>query len=69
MKKHNLNKQGKKLDRNELKEITGGTKFNPNCPPSCTYQHPGGMEMFGCPDTMECVAYSCGENEYGYYCA
>ncbi|SHF21103.1 hypothetical protein [Pedobacter caeni] len=66
MKKNNLNKQGKKLNRNELKEVTGGIRHNPNCPPSCMDQDPGG---FRCPDTMDCIEYSCGENEYGYYCA
>ncbi|RQO75314.1 hypothetical protein DBR43_08125 [Pedobacter sp. KBW06] len=70
MLENNLNKQGKKLNRNELKGVTGGIKFDPYCPQSCTYQEPGGMLMFGCPERLDCVPYSCGgPNEYAYHCA
>lgn len=69
MLKNNLEKQGKKLNRNELKQVTGGIKFDPNCPLTCTYQEPGGMEMFGCPSHMDCIAFPCGgPDEYGYRC-
>lgn len=67
--KNNSGKQAKKLNRNELKQVTGGTTFDQNCPQSCTYQQPGGMLMDGCPGTMECVPFQCNQDEYGVRCA
>lgn len=70
MSKNNSSKQGKKLNRNELKRVTGGAGFDQNCPFSCTYQQPGGMLMDGCPGTMDCVPFLCSgpDEEYGVHC-
>ncbi|WP_342331152.1 hypothetical protein [Pedobacter sp. FW305-3-2-15-E-R2A2] len=70
MLKNNSSKQGKKLNRNELKQVTGGIKFDQDCPLSCTYQQPGGMLMDGCPSNMDCVPFLCAgpDEEYGVHC-
>lgn len=69
MLKSNLDKQGKKLNRNELKGITGGNIRHPFCPQECTYQDHNTPLMLGCPNQMECVPYSCGgPDEYAVHC-
>lgn len=67
---NNLDKQVKRLSRNELKGVTGGNIFNPFCPQECTYQDDNTPLMLGCPSHMDCVPFSCGgPGEYGFHCA
>ena len=70
MLKNNLDKQEKRLSRNELKGVTGGNIFNPNCPQECTYQDDNTPLTLGCPSNMDCVPFLCpgSDEEYGVHC-
>lgn len=69
MLKNNLKPQGsQKLNRNELKEVTGGSAGKSACLMACTHFE-GGMEVIGCASTDTCVEYDCGNGLIGYYCA
>ncbi|WP_124579570.1 hypothetical protein [Pedobacter sp. KBW06] len=59
-------KEAKRLNRNELKGITGGVK-NFNCPMFCSH-YVEGAETIGCPDGQLCDRYPCGINDVGYRC-
>ncbi|SHF21044.1 bacteriocin-like protein [Pedobacter caeni] len=68
---NNSNPKGaKKLSRNELKSITGGTgaAVQNACGSSgCTYQE-GGITKYGCPQYWTCLVYNCSNNEKRYSC-
>lgn len=69
MLKNNSNQQGvQRLSRNELKKVTGGAR-PPGCTFNCSHRIHGGPLMFGCPDSEECVPYTCSDNiSVGHNC-
>ena len=60
MLKNNLNGL-KKLNRNDLKKVTGGLR-PPDCTFACSYRINNGPRRIGCPDYEECVPYTCDDN-------
>ena len=67
MLKNTLKLQGnQRLNRNELKGITGGDK-NFNCPMFCSH-YVDGAETIGCPEDQICDRHPCGINDYKYQC-
>lgn len=58
----------KRLSRNELKKVTGGTR-PPGCNFGCSHRIGNGPLRKGCPPYEECITYTCSDGiSIGHSC-